>query len=69
MIKRIQSPTPSFFRKLRNAGLALAAVSTAIITAPVSLPAVITTIAGYMALAGAVVGAVSQLTTDDRVKK
>ena len=65
IIQRIQSPTPNFFQKLRNIGLALAAISSAIITAPVALPAVIVTVAGYMAVAGTVIGAVSQLTTNE----
>lgn len=65
IIQRIQSPTPNFFKKLRNIGLLLAAISSAIITAPVALPAVIVTAAGYLAVAGTVIGAVSQLTTDE----
>jgi len=68
LIKRAQSPTPGFFKKLRNIGLVLAAVSTAIITAPVVLPAAVITIAGYFAVAGSVIGAVSQLTTSDNSK-
>lgn len=69
IIERVQTPTPTFFKKLRNIGLALAAISTAIITAPVGLPAVIVTIAGYTAVAGSVVGAVSQITTSDTSTK
>jgi hypothetical protein len=60
VIERIQAPTPSFFKKLRNIGLVLAAISTAIITAPVALPAAVVTIAGYVALASGVLSAVSQ---------
>lgn len=65
IIQRTKSPTPKFFKKLRTIGLALAAVSTAIITAPVTLPAAIVTIAGYAAVAGSVISAVSQLTTTE----
>lgn len=68
IIQRIQSPTPRFFQKLRNIGLVLAAISTAIITAPVALPAIATTIAGYAAVGGTVIGAVSQLTTSNNGK-
>jgi len=56
------SPTPSFFAKLRNIGLILAAISGAIIAAPMALPAAVITIAGYVAVAGSVVSAVSQAT-------
>ena len=62
LVDRALSPTPSFFQKLRNIGLALAAISAAIVAAPVSLPAIVVTIAGYLAVAGSVLGAVSQIT-------
>jgi len=62
LIERAASPTPSFFQKLRNIGLALAAISGAIIAAPVALPAIVITIAGYLAVAGTVLSGVSQIT-------
>ena len=61
---RMKAPTPPFFKKLRKIGILLTAVSAAIITAPVSLPAVLVTVAGYTAVAGTIVSAVSQLTTE-----
>lgn len=61
---RAKSPTPPFFKKLRNIGLILVAVSTAIVTAPISLPAAIVTAAGYAAVAGGVISAVSQITSE-----
>ncbi|WP_242691782.1 hypothetical protein [Desertivirga arenae] len=57
--RRIKSPTPKFFRKIRKAGLIAGAVGTALLTAPVSLPAVLTTVAGYLVTAGIVASAVS----------
>lgn len=63
LIQRASSPTPGFFRRLRNIGLAIASIGAAIVTAPVSLPAVIVSIGGYFAVAGTVIGAVSQITT------
>ena len=60
LVKRIQEPTPKFFRKLRNIGLALTAVSGVIATAPVSLPALVVSVAGYLAVAGGIASAVSQ---------
>jgi ABC-type xylose transport system permease subunit len=62
LIERVASPTPTFFQKLRNIGLALAAISAAIIAAPVTLPAIVVTIAGYLAVAGTVLSGVSQIT-------
>ena len=63
IIKRIQSPTPKFFKVLRNIGLVLAAVGGTILAAPVALPAIVVTVGGYVAVAGGVISAVSQLTT------
>ena len=69
IIKRVKSPTPKFFKVLRNIGLVLAAVGGTILAAPVALPVLITTIGGYVAVAGGVLSAVSQLTTtnDDAI--
>jgi uncharacterized membrane protein HdeD (DUF308 family) len=64
IIKRVKSPTPKFFKVLRNIGLVLAAVGGTILAAPIALPVVITTIGGYLAVAGGVLSAVSQLTTN-----
>ncbi len=64
LIKRAKAPTPKFFKVLRNIGLALAAVGGTVLAAPVALPVVITTIGGYLAVAGGVLSAVSQLTTE-----
>ena len=60
VIERIQSPTPTFFKKLRNIGLVLATIATTVVAAPVALPAVVIKIAGYLAVAGGIAGAVSQ---------
>jgi len=60
IFQRVNAPTPKFFKKLRNIGLALAAVAGTIVAAPVALPAVIVKVAGYMAVASGVLSAVSQ---------
>lgn len=60
VIQRMQAPTPKFFRVLRTVGIALAAAGGTLLTAPVALPTVVFTIAGYVSLAGAVMTAVSQ---------
>lgn len=64
LIERASKPTPKFFKKLRKAALILTGVSGAILTAPVSFPALLVTIAGYLATAGAVAAAVSQVSVD-----
>ena len=64
IIKRAKAPTPKFFKVLRNIGLVLATIGGSVLAAPVVLPAVVTTVAGYVFVAGGVVSAVSQLTTE-----
>ena len=58
--KRLRQPTPVFFKKLRNIGLALAAAGATLIAAPIGLPVLIVNVGGYLALAGGVLTAVSQ---------
>lgn len=65
LIERIKAPTPKFFRVLRSIGLALLAVSGSVIAAPVVLPAVVVSVAGYVALAGGVISAISQVTVEN----
>lgn len=60
IINRMSDKTPKFFRLLRTLGVALAAASGAILAAPVELPAVVNSLAAYVAVAGSVMGAVSQ---------
>ena len=65
IIKRAKAPTPRFFKKLRAIGLILAAVGGTVLAAPVTLPAVIVAAGGYVALAGGIISAISQITVDD----
>ena len=62
IVDRAKAPTPKFFRILRSIGLVLLAISGTIIAAPVALPVVLVSAAGYVAVAGGVISAVSQLT-------
>ena len=63
LIKRAKAPTPKFFKVLRNIGLVLVAVGGSILAAPIVLPVVLTSVGGYLVVAGGVASAVSQLTT------
>lgn len=57
---RCGEETPPFFKKLRMVGIVVAAAGTAVITAPVALPAIVTAIGGYLIVGGSVASAVSQ---------
>ncbi|HLO56450.1 MAG TPA: hypothetical protein VK169_19290 [Saprospiraceae bacterium] len=69
IMNRVKAPTPKFFKVLRNIGLIMAGVGTVLLTAPISLPAAVVTIGGYMVTAGGVATAVSQITNmgDDAI--
>ena len=62
--KRWNAKTPNFWKKVQTIGLSLAGISSVILTAPVSLPVGIVTLAGYLATAGGVIGVLSQLTIE-----
>ena len=62
IVERAKAPTPKFFKILRSIGLALLAISGTVVAAPIVLPATVLTVAGYMAVAGGVISAVSQMT-------
>ena len=64
VVQRVKAPTPPFFKTLRTIGLALAAIGGAILASPIALPAGLVAVAGYVALAGGVVTAVSQTAVD-----
>ncbi|MHB1148731.1 MAG: hypothetical protein ACYC01_14195 [Lutibacter sp.] len=69
IIDRYKKPTPTFFRKLRNIGIALAATGGAIIAAPIALPALVITIATYLTVVGTVATTVSQaVVADDEIE-
>lgn len=65
IVKRCRKKTPPFFKKLRTVGLIAATIGATLITAPSELPEVISSIAGYITTAGAVLTAVSQTAIDD----
>ncbi|MEC4050946.1 hypothetical protein OX284_016030 [Flavobacterium sp. SUN046] len=64
IVKRAKAPTPKFFKVLRSIGLALVGVGGVIAAAPVAMPAIVVSISGYLAVAGGVMAAVSQITVD-----
>ena len=64
VVQRVKAPTPPFFKTLRTIGLALAAIGGGILASPIALPAGLIAAAGYVALAGGVVIAVSQTAVD-----
>ncbi len=65
LFNRLKSPTPLFFQRTRNWGLVLTAISASIMGLPFALPAVVSTIASYFALGGAVLSGISQAAVEN----
>ena len=68
ILERVKKPTPKLFRKLRTVGLVLATAGGAILGAPITLPAGLITVAGYLTVGASVLTAVSQVTVEDEEK-
>lgn len=69
LVQRWKAPTPNFWKKVQRIAITLGAVAGVIITAPVSIPATIITVAGYVATAGTVAATLSQLTVDNNEQR
>jgi hypothetical protein len=65
IIERLKAPTSAFFKKVRNIGIGLTAVGGTILAAPVGLPAIVITVAGYLTVVGGVMTAVAQATVEN----
>ena len=63
--KRWNAKTPKFWKQVQRIGLAAGAVGAVLATAPISLPATIVTLGGYLITAGSLTAAISQLTVED----
>lgn len=68
IITRLLEPTPVFFRKIRNYGLVLTALSAVVTTAVIPLPPILIAIAGYAAIAGGIASAISQTAVENEEK-
>jgi ABC-type xylose transport system permease subunit len=64
--KRWIAPTPKFWKKVQNIAIAIGAAAGVVIAAPITLPATVITIAGYLVTAGTVAATLSQLTVEDK---
>jgi ABC-type xylose transport system permease subunit len=61
---RWNSPTPKFWKRVQRIAIVAGTIAGIIITAPVSLPAAVVTVAGYVVTAGTVAATLSQLTVE-----
>ena len=66
---RLKSPTPKFFRILRNIGLGLVAAGGVLLASPVAIPIGLVTLGGYLIVAGSVATAVAQAAVEEKKSK
>ncbi|MDP2687036.1 MAG: hypothetical protein Q8O62_07430 [Aequorivita sp.] len=66
LFERLNRPTPKFFKRLRNIGIGLTAIGGTVITLHTIMPAIFTTVAGYLIVAGTVASVISQTVINDR---
>lgn len=62
---RAMAPTPPFFQFLKKAGLSIAAIGLAVLTAPGAVPDILLTYAGHAVTAGTILVSICQLTVDE----
>ena len=62
---RALAPTPPFFQWLKKAGLLIAAIGTAMLTAPGEVPEILLAYAGHAVTAGTILISICQLTVDE----
>lgn len=63
--KRWNAETPKFWKNVQKVAIALGAAAGVVIAAPITLPAAVVTVAGYLVTAGTVAATLSQLTVED----
>lgn len=69
IIRRWKAPTPRFWKRVQKVAITVGAVAGVLIAAPITLPAVVVTAAGYAITAGTVAATLSQLTVESNEAK
>jgi len=62
--KRWNASTPKFWKNVQKIAIAVGAAAGVIVAAPITLPAAVVTVAGYLVTAGTVAATLSQLTVE-----
>ena len=63
--ERWNAKTPKFWKRVQRIAIIAGTIAGIIITAPVTLPAALITVAGYVAVVGTAVATTAQLTKED----
>jgi hypothetical protein len=65
IIERYKAKTPRFFKRFTKVGLVCVAVGGVVATAPISLPASIVALGGYLATLGGAIVAIAPMAKED----
>lgn len=69
LTQRWNAPTPKFWKRVQKVAITVGAIAGVIIAAPITLPAAVITVAGYVATAGTVAATLSQLTIENNEQR
>ena len=62
--QRWSAPTPKFWKRVQKIAITVGAVAGVIVTAPITLPVAVVTVASYAITVGTVAATLSQLTVE-----
>ena len=67
--QRWSAPTPKFWKRVQKIAITIGAIAGVIVTAPITLPVAVVTVASYAITVGTVAATLSQLTVESNESK
>jgi hypothetical protein len=67
--QRWSAPTPKFWKRVQKIAITIGAVAGVIVTAPITLPVAVVTVASYAITVGTVAATLSQLTVESNEQR
>lgn len=67
--QRWSAPTPKFWKRVQKIAITIGAIAGVIVTAPITLPVAVLTVASYAITVGTVAATLSQLTVQDNEQR
>jgi hypothetical protein len=67
--QRWSTPTPKFWKRVQKIAITIGAIAGVIVTAPITLPVAVVTVASYAITVGTVAATLSQLTVESNEQR
>ena len=67
--QRWSAPTPKFWKRVQKIAITIGAIAGVIVTAPITLPIAVVTVASYAITVGTVAATLSQLTVESNEQR